>query len=388
MNFKNTWKRANEGFTLVELIVVIAILAILAGVAVPAYSGYIKKANEAADNQVLSAVNTAFAAACLEEGIDFNAVTNARLASTANGDGLTISGIASVSGVNANVTDINNAFKTYLGSETVTTKAINNIQYVPGFGFKKNDGTLPQNYQNAYSYLTNNYGSQISNFQNSAFNAIGAEALLNQVNGVSGLATDMIAAESGFLFNYVMTEEYFSGLASKLGMDSADELEAYLAQEGMNPQQFLANSTVLTVADTMQNAATKDSITSMLSTGNFSVISNSLNNSEPDVALAQAAALYGMYTAYNPQGAANITDFDDLDTLMELKNDTGFTTYLSGLSDSSSQASKDLNGYLAALEMVNGAVNNDTEVATQVMSGNYNDANLVNLMNQVLAGNS
>ena len=54
----NMFKK-NGGFTLVELIVVIAILAILAGVAVPAYSGYIAKAEQAADLQTLSAVNTA-----------------------------------------------------------------------------------------------------------------------------------------------------------------------------------------------------------------------------------------------------------------------------------------------------------------------------------------
>ena len=53
-----------EGFTLVELIVVIAILAILAGIAVPAYSGYVDKANQQADitlaREVAQALELAF----------------------------------------------------------------------------------------------------------------------------------------------------------------------------------------------------------------------------------------------------------------------------------------------------------------------------------------
>ena len=48
--------KKNGGFTLVELIVVIAILAILAGVAVPAYSGYVEKANKQADISLASEV--------------------------------------------------------------------------------------------------------------------------------------------------------------------------------------------------------------------------------------------------------------------------------------------------------------------------------------------
>ena len=63
---------AKEGFTLVELIVVIAILGILAAVAAPAYSGYVEKAKEAGDTQVVSAINTAFAAACVENGVQPN----------------------------------------------------------------------------------------------------------------------------------------------------------------------------------------------------------------------------------------------------------------------------------------------------------------------------
>lgn len=56
---KNFWrlqKKNNSGFTLVELIVVIAVLAILAGIAVPAYSGYVEKANKQADMTLASEI--------------------------------------------------------------------------------------------------------------------------------------------------------------------------------------------------------------------------------------------------------------------------------------------------------------------------------------------
>ncbi len=51
--------KSRKGFTLVELVVVIAVLAILAGVGTVAYSGYIKKADEAADLSQLAAIKTA-----------------------------------------------------------------------------------------------------------------------------------------------------------------------------------------------------------------------------------------------------------------------------------------------------------------------------------------
>lgn len=64
------WKEkaaSKAGFTLVELIVVIAVLAILAAVAIPTYSGYIKKANEASDYSVLDAVKTAAVFAAVDK---------------------------------------------------------------------------------------------------------------------------------------------------------------------------------------------------------------------------------------------------------------------------------------------------------------------------------
>ena len=117
----NMFKK-KDGFTLVELIVVIAILAILAGVAVPAYTGYINKANEAADTQVLSAANTAFAAACTENQVAPTAVT-----ATLNVDGTskTITGItvtASGSVTAAMKTEIEADFTNYFAGNSTALK--------------------------------------------------------------------------------------------------------------------------------------------------------------------------------------------------------------------------------------------------------------------------
>ena len=81
----NMFKK-NGGFTLVELIVVIAILAILAAVAIPAYSGYIKNANDSAVKSELTAFSTSINAA--------NAVVGPVATMSVNADGtvMTVTG--------------------------------------------------------------------------------------------------------------------------------------------------------------------------------------------------------------------------------------------------------------------------------------------------------
>jgi MSHA pilin protein MshA len=54
-------KRNQQGFTLVELVVVIAVLGILAAIAVPKYASYVKEARIAALNGLAGAVRSAVA---------------------------------------------------------------------------------------------------------------------------------------------------------------------------------------------------------------------------------------------------------------------------------------------------------------------------------------
>lgn len=106
--------KSTKGFTLVELIVVIAILGILAAVAVPAYTGYLDKAKEAADTQVVSAVNTAFGAALATNALDYDDITAATFTEGAGSTPATIS--VTVSGDDASETKagkVASAFTTF-----------------------------------------------------------------------------------------------------------------------------------------------------------------------------------------------------------------------------------------------------------------------------------
>lgn len=337
MNFKNTWKRANEGFTLVELIVVIAILAILAGIAVPAYSGYIKKANEAADNQVLAAVNTAFAAACLEEGIDFNDVTDARLATTANGEtGVTINGVASISGANMPA-DFSETFMFYL-SGPVSTKVINTFDYTPGVGFVKGEG-------GSGSMTAGQLQAAVDRYNGS--NYVGNEtALAGSMGSLSAALADQLDANTLNLANWMGGQDNYNAFMEEYGLTE----ESSGTEKANALIMYTASSTNGVTGQDIMNLAGSD-------------LSNIDKVAETYGEIPTAAMIYGVVTGYANSSYAsesvknaysnNPTGISDVYALMnQVQNDDNFAAYLSNTGSNGLTA--DLDGYLAAMEVISG----------------------------------
>ncbi|MBT9456608.1 MAG: pilin [Burkholderiaceae bacterium] len=72
-------KRVQQGFTLIELMIVVAIIGILAAVAIPAYQDYTVKAKVSEAISLSSPARTAMGVACSEATLGTTATDNASL---------------------------------------------------------------------------------------------------------------------------------------------------------------------------------------------------------------------------------------------------------------------------------------------------------------------
>ena len=250
--------KKTEGFTLVELIVVIAILGILAGVGTVGYSGYIKKANMAADQQLIGFVNQAFAAACIENGVDQKQVANATETMTDRAvTGVTVTADAIVSAEKA--TEIAADFQKYFaGNQGSKFKLVTGLQYsaVKGFYSVELDGISAEMQAAADNIKQMLTGTSYSGREETVVNNI--QTLTNTMENMLGvMEPDVLGNLLGGSFGAYLTEN---------GVDEEDP-------------QAVANYATLFLAD--QVAGLSDSqkaeIARLWSTNNFNYGGNIMN---------------------------------------------------------------------------------------------------------------
>lgn len=393
MNLKQKWKcfwslrpKANEGFTLVELIVVIAILAILAGIAVPAYNGYIDKAKRAGDETLLATVNKAFASACLANSTDVYLVD----AATATMDNRAVKA----------VTPYNDEFLMFFeGNEDAKFQVIESLIFDADKHMFVDPATatnLTLGYGGAKITIT---GEQIQAMKDSSFYGEGmtSEKLLQQVDNVA-----VIAGGMGTIANVMETEGFITYALGALGLGSganlSDEVDRIaLNKLGLTKAEFEAlseeekaatgyysltkqiqdNALILYAAN--QTTKLGNDAKTLLDGIDSETIKAAMNGNGTDEEKAkgmnQAALAYGMYYAYvnsdtckedHPELYKPTGDITALNVIAALDSEDGwFQDYMK-----STQGQKDMDAYLEALGVIDqGATGNPGAVEDLLTSG-------------------
>lgn len=359
-----TLSAKHEGFTLVELIVVIAILAILAGVAIPAYSGYIKKSQEAADNTLLVAVNRAFASACLENGTDAILIP----------DGQANIGVVDGKVVFNQPEEFRDAFyQFYDANQEATFKVYQSLYFANGAFHGSYEAGQAVNVGGKTYYVNQN---SVNNFKGSIFyeNKESMQEDLGTLSGAFGdLAGDKTAAELGEMF----------------GGDYAE----YLKDAGATDANSIGNATVMYVAGQTAGMTAQNIGDALLAAQN-ALSQDNASIYDLEDPLTTSAMMYGAITAYaNGAGkdsaladalANGVTGQSDLLSLFNTASkDPGFLSYVGtvdgGKLTVGSQFEQDMNGYLGAMDAMN-TVSGGVDVNTSDL---WNSADINNLLNSL-----
>lgn len=384
---KRRW-RQTAGFTLVELIVVIAILGILTAIAVPTYSGYVKKANMAADQTLVETINTAFAAACIENQVDLSAVESNEAKIVIGDDGAWTPEME-VDGI-----DLVEDFLAYMGGNT----AINPFKVVTDLQFDSVKDMFIIKELKAYGYGGGNLYISDADAQKLGLSTfitngqLGVDGLMAKVNDVTIYAALM--AGSNAMYGVLTSEGFLDAAAAALDVNKSDldSMATELAEKmvAKNPgvsiedakAQVYANAAVLYAAQNTPKMSTSD-ITALLNEdGAKDKIVANLNGTDAQkgLALSQAAVAYGLYTsyAYSTGNQTLIDDTEDPLKILNGLNDEGFQTYIN-----SEQGQIDMEGYMSAMNMINGSTK-DSSAVKELMVNGFTDPNLANVLKESL----